>query len=74
MYTSYVDLDECCIGGYCHENATCTNTPGGYICTCKEGYSGNSTFCEGKNGDNSENHRALRATHGCQKWQQIKRF
>ena len=50
-------MDECCIGGYCHENATCTNTPGSYICKCMEGYSENSTLCEGKNRDNSENQR-----------------
>ncbi|XP_028406424.1 cubilin-like [Dendronephthya gigantea] len=40
------DLDECCIGGYCHDNATCTNTPGSYFCTCKEGYTGIGTNCE----------------------------
>ncbi|XP_028415958.1 protein crumbs-like [Dendronephthya gigantea] len=41
------DLDECCVGGYCHDNATCTNTPGSYFCTCKEGYTGIGTNCEG---------------------------
>ncbi|XP_028416438.1 pro-epidermal growth factor-like [Dendronephthya gigantea] len=40
------DLDECCVGGYCHDNATCTNTPGSYFCTCKEGYTGIGTNCE----------------------------
>ncbi|CAB3976626.1 pro-epidermal growth factor [Paramuricea clavata] len=41
------DLDECCDGDQCHGNATCTNTPGSYFCTCKEGYTGNNTHCEG---------------------------
>ena len=46
----FVELDECCVGGYCHDNATCTNVPGGYSCTCKTGYTGNNTHCEGKDG------------------------
>ncbi|XP_028413545.1 uncharacterized protein LOC114536391 [Dendronephthya gigantea] len=43
--TAVEDLDECC-GKYCHNNATCTNTPGGYLCTCKRGYAGNGRNCE----------------------------
>ncbi len=30
------------------ENADCANIPGGYNCTCKTGYPGNGTTCEGK--------------------------
>ncbi|CAB3976916.1 Aggrecan core [Paramuricea clavata] len=45
-FTIVQDLDECCIGGYCHDNATCTNTPGSHFCTCKEGFIGNNTHCE----------------------------
>jgi hypothetical protein len=41
------DVDECCLGGYCHVYATCTNKPGGYDCQCKSGLTGNGTYCEG---------------------------
>ena len=43
----FLDLDECCVGTYCHDNATCTNVPGSYYCTCKTGFTGNNTHCEG---------------------------
>ena len=44
------DIDECGEGGDndCSSNATCTNTPGGYNCTCLHGYTGNGTTCTGK--------------------------
>lgn len=29
-----VDIDECAIGSVCAPNATCTNLPGSYTCTC----------------------------------------
>ena len=45
--STFADMDECCVGGYCHDNATCTNTPGSYFCTCKPGFIGNNTHCEG---------------------------
>ena len=32
----------------CDENAICTDTPDSYECTCKEGYIGNGTTCEGQ--------------------------
>ena len=31
----------------CHNDANCTDTDGSYECTCKEGYTGNGTFCTG---------------------------
>ena len=43
------DIDECQLGrDDCDENAECTNTLGSYVCTCKEGYSGDGTACIGK--------------------------
>ena len=33
----------------CHERATCSDVIGGFNCTCKSGFTGNGTFCEGKN-------------------------
>ena len=44
------DIDECgeSGGNDCSSNATCTNTPGGYNCTCLHGYTGNGTTCTGK--------------------------
>ena len=42
------DFDECSLEPKpCDNNATCTNTEGSFICTCKEGFSGNGTVCEG---------------------------
>ena len=35
------DIDECDLGlNACHENATCTNTIGSHVCSCKAGYVG----------------------------------
>ena len=34
----------------CHENATCSNIPGSYSCSCDSGYNddnGNGTICTG---------------------------
>ena len=31
----------------CDPNASCTNTQGSYICSCKSKYSGNGLNCEG---------------------------
>ena len=32
----------------CHQEATCTNTDGSYICTCNGGYAGDGLECSGK--------------------------
>ena len=43
------DIDECVTGANdCDSNATCTNSPGNFNCSCNEGYSGDGTFCLGK--------------------------
>ncbi|KAG5831344.1 hypothetical protein ANANG_G00302770 [Anguilla anguilla] len=38
------DIDECTTRGICHWNATCTNNPGSYACTCNSGYKGNGNY------------------------------
>ena len=44
-----IDINECVTGANdCDSNATCTNTPGNFNCSCNEGYSGDGTFCFGK--------------------------
>ena len=45
-----IDVDECTEGvDDCHHNATCSNTPGGFNCTCVSGFSGDgANSCEGK--------------------------
>ncbi|CAH1274736.1 TIE1 [Branchiostoma lanceolatum] len=48
--TSITDyVNECAAhSDNCDPNATCTNTPGSFTCTCAEGYYGNGTSCTGK--------------------------
>lgn len=44
----HADIDECTSGGHnCDstERATCTNTIGSYLCSCKEGYLGDRKSC-----------------------------
>ena len=42
------DVDECSLDpSPCDENSNCTNNDGSYNCTCKEGYQGNGSTCEG---------------------------
>ena len=42
-------IDECANASTnnCDSNATCTNTPGSFTCTCNQGYSGDGTTCDG---------------------------
>ena len=42
------DIDECkTYPGKCHVNATCNNTHGSHVCTCKPGYTGDGRNCTG---------------------------
>ena len=43
---SFIDIDECSAGtDMCASNATCTNTEGGYNCSCDTGYHGDGFTC-----------------------------
>ena len=43
-----LDLNECDLDTHvCHDNATCTNTDGSYICECIDGYIGDGFNCSG---------------------------
>jgi hypothetical protein len=45
----HLDIDECSTGTHtCHVNASCTDTIGSYSCTCFAGFTGNETYCEGR--------------------------
>ena len=44
----FLDVDECVEQSPCDQNATCTNTPGAYMCTCNEGFTGNGATCTGR--------------------------
>ena len=42
----FEDFDECSSGtDMCASNATCTNTEGGYNCSCDTGYHGDGFTC-----------------------------
>ena len=46
------DVDECSAeSSPCDENADCANRDGFYSCTCKQGFTGNGTVCEGNKGN-----------------------
>ena len=43
---TFADIDECVSGeDDCDVNAECTNTDGGYNCSCRQGFHGNGSFC-----------------------------
>ena len=43
-----IDVDECSAdSGQCDVNADCINSAGSYSCSCKQGFNGNGTTCEG---------------------------
>ena len=42
-----LDIKECSLPSSCHKDATCKELEGSYNCSCKEGYTGNGTHCEG---------------------------
>ena len=49
-------MDECSADSSpCDENADCTNSDGSYFCTCKQGFTGDGTTCDGKP-ECSDNH------------------
>ena len=48
MFLYYLDINECLPDSPCHENATCNNTEGSYMCTCDSGYSGDGFTCNGR--------------------------
>lgn len=45
----WTDIDECLENnGGCDKNADCKNVAGGFICTCKTGFSGDGQTCNGR--------------------------
>ena len=49
FFSAITDTDECSADSKpCDENADCTNSEGSYSCTCKQGFTGDGTTCEGK--------------------------
>ena len=49
MLLSFTDINECSDEDTrCDANALCDNTAGSFMCTCKDGFSGNGGQCYGK--------------------------
>ena len=49
VFSLSLDNDECTTGSHnCHSQATCTNTPGAFTCSCTVGFTGNGVSCSGK--------------------------
>ena len=47
-----VDIDECASNnGGCSSLAVCSNAPGGFTCTCRDGFIGDGYNCSGKSTD-----------------------
>ena len=45
----HADFDECELGiDNCHENSTCTDVVGSFVCTCNNGFDGNGVDCTSK--------------------------
>ena len=42
-----IDEDECCVGTFCHMNSSCSDTLGGFTCSCNDGFTWNGTDCAG---------------------------
>ena len=43
-----IDINECLTSKPCDENADCVNTESSFICSCRQGFTGNGTICNGK--------------------------
>ena len=45
-----LDIDECALGtdNCANDTATCTNVPGGFVCECITGYTGDGITCTGE--------------------------
>jgi len=48
-YMSLADIDECELGTHnCHENSTCADVIGSFVCTCNDGFDGDGVDCTSK--------------------------
>jgi len=46
---SLADIDECELGIHnCHENSTCADVIGSFVCTCNNGFDGDGVDCTSK--------------------------
>ena len=43
----FVDIINCENDDGCHDNATCTDDNGSYVCMCQEGFTGDGFNCTG---------------------------
>ena len=55
MFFIFSDVDECCVGTFCPVGSTCSNSLGGFDCTCNDGFFANGTSCDGNKLTNFNN-------------------
>ena len=61
---AFLDIVNCDNDDGCHDNATCTDDNGSYVCVCKNGFTGDGFNCTG----NKSKHHFDNCDTKCLEW------